>query len=145
MIVFTTRDWLGHWDGGIDVGHIYGGGLFTIDPYEANAYEVAEAFAAWLMEPERPWIMPEEWWGDEPAPDDWQEHMLAGDLVLCVPVVMREAAVQGKAPEAHFAHLVVHGMLHLQGHDHENEAEAAVMERLETDVLRGLGYADPYA
>ncbi|ENO92747.1 metalloprotease fusion protein [Thauera sp. 28] len=78
-----------------------------------------------------------------PAQDN--SAVLAGDLVLCVPVVMREAALQGKTPEAHFAHLVVHGMLHLQGHDHENEAEAAVMERLETDVLRGLGYADPYA
>ncbi|ENO89202.1 rRNA maturation RNase YbeY [Thauera linaloolentis] len=70
---------------------------------------------------------------------------LAGDLVLCVPVVLREAAEQGKTAEAHFAHLVVHGMLHLQGHDHENEAEALDMEKLETDILGGLGYADPYA
>lgn len=70
---------------------------------------------------------------------------LAGDLVLCVPVVVREAAEQGKPLEAHFAHLVVHGMLHLQGYDHENEADAQVMETLETDILRALGYADPYA
>lgn len=70
---------------------------------------------------------------------------LAGDLVLCVPVVAREAAAQSKALEAHFAHLVVHGMLHLQGYDHENEAEAAAMEKIETDILGGLGYADPYA
>lgn len=70
---------------------------------------------------------------------------LAGDLVLCVPVVVREAAEQGKALEAHFAHLVVHGMLHLQGYDHEAEAEAEQMEALETDILRSLGYADPYA
>jgi probable rRNA maturation factor len=70
---------------------------------------------------------------------------LAGDLVLCVPVVVREAAEQGKTLEAHFAHLVVHGMLHLQGHDHENEADALEMEKLETDILGGLGYADPYA
>lgn len=70
---------------------------------------------------------------------------LAGDLVLCVPVVVREAAEQGKTLEAHFAHLVVHGMLHLQGYDHEAEAEAEAMEALETDILRGLGYADPYA
>jgi len=70
---------------------------------------------------------------------------LAGDLVLCVPVVVREAAEQGKTLEAHFAHLVVHGMLHLQGYDHEAEADALVMEKLETDILRGLGYADPYA
>ena len=70
---------------------------------------------------------------------------LAGDLVLCVPVVVREAVAQGKTLEAHFAHLVVHGMLHLQGLDHENEVEAAEMEALETSILRALGYADPYA
>ena len=66
-------------------------------------------------------------------------------LPLCVPVVMREAAEQGKTPEAHFAHLVVHGMLHLQGFDHENEVEAAEMDMRETEILCGLGYADPYA
>lgn len=77
-----------------------------------------------------------------PAAD---EGPLTGDLVLCVPVVAREALAQGKTLEAHFAHLVVHGMLHLQGYDHETEAEAAEMEKLETDILRGLGYADPYA
>ena len=65
--------------------------------------------------------------------------------MLCVPVVVREAAAQGKTLEAHFAHLVVHGMLHLQGFDHENEVEAAEMEALETSILRTLGYADPYA
>lgn len=70
---------------------------------------------------------------------------LMGDLVLCVPVVVREAAAQGKSLDAHFAHLVVHGMLHLQGYDHEVEAEAAVMEARERDILRMLGYADPYA
>lgn len=70
---------------------------------------------------------------------------LMGDLVLCVPVVVREAAEQGKSVDAHFAHLVVHGMLHLQGHDHEAEADATVMEARERDILRTLGYADPYA
>ena len=70
---------------------------------------------------------------------------LTGDLVLCVPVVVREAAAQGKSLDAHFAHLVVHGMLHLQGHDHEAEADAAAMEARERDILRTLGYADPYA
>jgi predicted ribonuclease YlaK len=58
---------------------------------------------------------------------------------------LREAAAQGKTLEAHFAHLVVHGMLHLQGYDHEQEGEATEMEALETAILRGLGYADPYA
>ncbi len=70
---------------------------------------------------------------------------LVGDLVLCMPVVVREAAEQGKTLEAHFAHLVVHGMLHLQGHDHEFEADAERMEALERQIMAGLGYADPYA
>ncbi|TAH47522.1 MAG: rRNA maturation RNase YbeY [Betaproteobacteria bacterium] len=70
---------------------------------------------------------------------------LTGDLVLCVPVVVREAAERGKTLEAHFAHLVVHGMLHLQGYDHLADAEAERMEALETQILRRLGYADPYA
>lgn len=67
-----------------------------------------------------------------------------GDLVICAPVVAREAAEQGKAVEAHWAHLVVHGVLHLLGHDHLDEAEARVMEGLETSILTGLGYPDPY-
>ena len=67
-----------------------------------------------------------------------------GDLVLCVPVVVREAGEQGKALDAHFAHLVVHGMLHLQGFDHENEADADAMEACEREILSALGYTDPY-
>ncbi|THF63777.1 rRNA maturation RNase YbeY [Pseudothauera nasutitermitis] len=70
---------------------------------------------------------------------------LAGDLVLCVPVVAREAAAQGKDLEAHYAHLVVHGMLHLQGYDHDADTDAAAMEALETEILAALGYPDPYA
>lgn len=70
---------------------------------------------------------------------------LAGDLVLCVPVVVREAAEQGKPLAAHFAHLIVHGMLHLQGYDHEDGDEAEEMEALETRILAELGYPDPYA
>lgn len=69
---------------------------------------------------------------------------LLGDLVLCAPVVAREAAEQGKPPVAHWAHLLVHGTLHLLGHDHEDAAAAAEMERLETVILRGLGFDDPY-
>jgi len=75
--------------------------------------------------------------------DDTQP--LAGDIVLCVPVVRQEAQQQHKDLTAHFAHLTVHGVLHLQGYDHIAEAEAAEMERLETAVLAKFGYADPYA
>lgn len=69
---------------------------------------------------------------------------LRGDIVLCAPVVAREAREAGKPVLAHYAHLTVHGVLHLQGHDHEDEAEAAKMERLESRIMRALGYADPY-
>jgi probable rRNA maturation factor len=70
---------------------------------------------------------------------------LSGDLVLCVPVVRREARAQGKSFRAHCAHLVIHGMLHLQGYDHERAADARRMEARETTVLARLGYPDPYA
>jgi probable rRNA maturation factor len=70
---------------------------------------------------------------------------LSGDIVLCAPVVEREAREQRKARDAHLAHLVVHGMLHLQGHDHERDREAVAMERLETRIVTRLGYPDPYA
>lgn len=70
---------------------------------------------------------------------------LFGDLVFCAPVVAREAAEQGKTLEAHYAHLTVHGILHLQGFDHEQDDEAEAMEALETVILAKLGYDDPYA
>ena len=71
---------------------------------------------------------------------------ICGDLVLCLPVVEREAREQGKPPEAHFAHLIVHGMLHLQGYDHETGSDDADrMEAAEREILDTLGYPDPYA
>ena len=69
---------------------------------------------------------------------------LEGDIILCAPVVATEARAQGKSPLAHYAHLVVHGMLHLDGLDHERDERAAVMERREKAILARLGYADPY-
>ena len=68
----------------------------------------------------------------------------AGDLVLCHPVVAREARQQGKPLAAHYAHLVVHGMLHLRGMDHGRSADAARMERAEIRILAALGVPDPY-
>jgi probable rRNA maturation factor len=70
---------------------------------------------------------------------------LAGDIVLCAPVVLREARAQGKTPAAHIAHLTVHGALHLQGHDHQSLSAAARMEALEKRILAQLGFPDPYA
>ena len=72
------------------------------------------------------------------------ERPLAGDIVLCAPVVAREALQQEKPVEAHYAHLTVHGVLHLQGYDHENDEQARQMEALETRIVTKLGYADPY-
>ena len=69
---------------------------------------------------------------------------LAGDIVICAPVVAREARQQGKEVRAHHAHLLVHGLLHLQGHDHEKKGEARRMESRERSILRRLGFADPY-
>lgn len=67
-----------------------------------------------------------------------------GDLVLCAPVVFMEAREQGKSPQAHWAHLIVHGTLHLVGYDHAEEAEALRMEAEERRILARLGFADPY-
>ena len=69
---------------------------------------------------------------------------LEGDLALCAPVVSREAREQGKSAAAHYAHLVVHGVLHLQGYDHETERDARLMERRESRVVARLGFPDPY-
>ena len=83
----------------------------------------------------------------EPPPGlpagEWGDHL--GDLVICAPVVQREAVEQHKRPEAHWAHILVHGVLHLLGYDHQNDADAVVMETRERDILHRLGYPDPYA
>ena len=83
-------------------------------------------------------------YGDVHAPHG-EAGVLSGDIVLCAPVVSAQAQAQTKTLEAHYAHLVVHGMLHLQGYDHERDSDACVMEARETEILAKLGYADPYA
>ena len=72
------------------------------------------------------------------------DPVVLADLVLCAEVVEREALEQGKTLEAHYAHLLVHGTLHAQGWDHEEEREAEAMEARESALLQGLGFADPY-
>jgi probable rRNA maturation factor len=75
-----------------------------------------------------------------------QEPVVLADLVLCAPVVAREAAEQGKTLQQHYAHLLVHGALHAQGWDHEtSEADAEEMEAYEIEILEGLGLPNPYA
>lgn len=73
-----------------------------------------------------------------------EEPHLLGDIVICAPVVIEEAQKQNKSIEAHFAHMVVHGTLHLHGYDHETDAQAALMETIEVTTMQKLGYPNPY-
>ena len=76
--------------------------------------------------------------------DYTQEPIVTADLVLCAPVVAAEAKEQGKTLEAHYAHLLVHGALHAQGWDHDEDEDAQVMELRETDIMHRLGFDSPY-
>ncbi len=82
------------------------------------------------------------------APPGIDIHLLGdiplGDLVICAPIVEKEAVEQDKEREAHWAHMVVHGTLHLQGYDHIEDEEALIMEGLETVIIKELNYPDPY-
>ncbi len=79
-----------------------------------------------------------------PSKSEYLDYECLGDLVICSPLVVEEALQQGKSLEAHWAHLVVHGMLHLQDLDHDNDIEAEKMESLEVKILSTLGYGNPY-
>ena len=72
------------------------------------------------------------------------ERPILGDIVICANVVNHEAALQKKSPEAHWAHMIVHGIFHLLGFDHENDQEAAIMENLEIKMMCSLGFSNPY-
>jgi probable rRNA maturation factor len=79
-----------------------------------------------------------------PGASELLDYACLGDLVICAPVVVAEAGAQGKPVEAHWAHLVVHGMLHLQDFDHQDAAQTRKMETHEIKILDGLGYNNPY-
>ena len=79
-----------------------------------------------------------------PATNDYLDYDCLGDLVICAPVVQQEASLQGKSLQSHWAHMVVHGMLHLQGYDHQTVTDANKMEALEAKILSTLGYSNPY-
>ena len=70
---------------------------------------------------------------------------LIGDIVICAPLVLKEANEQNKTLNAHWAHMIIHGVLHLLGYDHQNETDANLMESLETDIMQGLGFPPPYS
>jgi probable rRNA maturation factor len=70
---------------------------------------------------------------------------LIGDIVICAPVVLKEASEQNKTLHAHWAHMIIHGVLHLLGYDHQNETDANLMESLETEIMQGLGFPPPYS
>lgn len=78
------------------------------------------------------------------APPEVEMNLL-GDLVICAPVIEREAHEQHKTPDSHWAHMAVHGTLHLLGYDHQTDEQAAEMELLEKNILTGMGYQAPYA
>lgn len=80
----------------------------------------------------------------DPPPHIELEVPLLGDIVICPDVVHKEAAQQGKTIEAHFAHMIVHGVFHLLGYDHQTDADALAMETLEREVMQELGFPDPY-
>lgn len=83
--------------------------------------------------------------GGAPSVAEPAELLPLGDVVVCAGVVAREAREQGKALEAHWAHMVIHGTLHILGFDHETRPDAAVMERRERELLAALGFKDPYS
>jgi probable rRNA maturation factor len=77
-------------------------------------------------------------------PYERNKKTLAADVIFCLPVIQKEASEQGKAMKAHLAHLIIHGCLHAQGLDHENDQEAKKMENKEISLLKSLGFTNPY-
>jgi probable rRNA maturation factor len=117
---------------------------FNLNPMEVVARVVGDAESAQLNQTYRQQSGPTNVLSFPFEPPPGVEVNLLGDLVLCAPVIVREAREQGKPALAHWAHMIVHGMLHLQGYDHQTDGEAHDMETREREIMERLGFENPY-
>jgi probable rRNA maturation factor len=117
---------------------------FNLNPMEVVARVVGDAESAQLNQTYRQQSGPTNVLSFPFEPQPGVEVNLLGDLVLCAPVIVREAREQGKPALAHWAHMIVHGMLHLQGYDHQTDGEAHDMETREREIMERLGFENPY-
>jgi len=117
---------------------------FNLNPMEVVARVVGDAESAQLNQHYRQQSGPTNVLSFPFEPPPGVEANLLGDLVLCAPVIVREAREQGKPALAHWAHMIVHGMLHLQGYDHQTDGEAHDMETREREIMERLGFENPY-
>lgn len=134
------QSWLNHIDKDTDDESV---GIRIVDAEESadlnNQYRHKQGATNVLSFPFESQFIPDDSSDDDECLDDF-----LGDLVICVPIVKAEAEAQGKALDAHWAHMIVHGVLHLKGYDHMNPSEAEEMETLERSILGRLGFPDPY-
>jgi probable rRNA maturation factor len=117
---------------------------FNLNQMEVVARVVGDAESAQLNQTYRQQSGPTNVLSFPFEPPPGVEVNLLGDLVLCAPVIVREAREQGKPALAHWAHMIVHGMLHLQGYDHQTDGEAHDMETREREIMERLGFENPY-
>jgi probable rRNA maturation factor len=117
---------------------------FNLNQMEVVARVVGDAESAQLNQTYRQQSGPTNVLSFPFEPPPGVEVNLLGDLVLCAPVIVREAREQGKPSLAHWAHMIVHGMLHLQGYDHQTDGEAHDMETRECEIMERLGFDNPY-
>lgn len=132
--------WLNHIDKGTDDESV---GIRIVDADESadlnNQYRRKQGATNVLSFPFESPQLPDDSYED----DEYLDNFL-GDLVICAPIVNAEAVAQGKTLDAHWAHMIVHGVLHLKGYDHVEDADAEQMEALEREILTSMGFSDPY-